>query len=59
MEMREPDDRRRGRQPKYESLVMLADERFVLTLRLPSGEVIDVPLGPLPREMPLPPDGAP
>ena len=32
-------------QPKYESLVMLADDRFALTVRLPSGEMIEVPLG--------------
>jgi hypothetical protein len=43
-------------QPKYEALAMRDDDRFVLTVRLPSGEQIDIPLGPLPREMPLPPD---
>ena len=43
-------------QPKFTALAMRYDDRFVLTVRLPSGEVIDVPLGPLPREMPLPPD---
>jgi hypothetical protein len=46
-------------QPKFEAVAMRDDERFVLTVRLPSGEVIDVPLGPLPPEMPLPPDDAP
>jgi hypothetical protein len=40
-------------QPKFEALAMRDEDRFVLTVRLPSGEVIDVPLGPLPREMPL------
>ena len=43
-------------QPKFEALAMRDDDRFVLTVRLPSGEQIDVPLGPLPREMPLPPE---
>ena len=45
MEMREPDDPGRGRQPKYEALVMRGEDRFALTVRLPSGETIDVPLG--------------
>ena len=42
-------------QPKYEA-VALREDRFVLTVRLPSGETVDIPLGPLPREMPLPDD---
>ena len=42
-------------QPKYEA-VALRENRFVLTVRLPSGETIDIPLGPLPLEMPLPDD---
>ena len=45
MQMREPDDPGRGRQPKYEALVMRDEDRFALTVRLPSGETIDVPLG--------------
>jgi len=39
------DDPWRGRQPRYESLVMRGPRRFALTARLPSGERIDVPLG--------------
>jgi hypothetical protein len=49
-------DARFEAQPKYEALALRDDDQFVLTVRLPSGEDIDVPLGPLPREMPLPPD---
>jgi hypothetical protein len=43
-------------QPKYESVALRDDDRFVLIARLPSGETIDIPLGPLPRELPLPDD---
>ena len=49
-EMREPQDPSRGHQPKYESLVMLGDDSFALTARLPSGETIEIPLG---RKLPL------
>ena len=59
MEMREPDDRRRGRQPKYESLVMLDDDRFALTARLPSGETVEVPIGPFWLGAPEPPTDEP
>ncbi len=57
MEMREPDDLWRGRQPKYEALVMRGEDRFALTVRLPSGETIDVPLGRFWLEAPEPPIG--
>ena len=43
-------------QPKFEAVALRDDDRFVLTARLPSGETIDIPLGPLPREMPPPDD---
>ena len=39
------DDPWHGHQPKYEALVMRGEDRFALTVRLPSGETIDVPLG--------------
>ena len=39
------DDPWQSHQPKYESLVMLADDRFALTARLPSGATIEIPLG--------------
>jgi hypothetical protein len=44
---RESDDPWRGRQPKYEKLVMKGPGNFGRTTQLPSGEPIFVPLGPL------------
>lgn len=44
-ERRDPDDSWRE-QPKYERLVMRGEDRFVLAGRLPSGEVVERPLGP-------------
>jgi len=44
IEFREPDDQWGGRQPKFESLVMRGPRRFALTVRLLSGERVDVPL---------------
>jgi hypothetical protein len=48
---RESEDPWRGRQPKYEKLVMRGPRRFALTTRLPTGESIDVPLGRLTFEI--------
>jgi hypothetical protein len=42
--MRESDDPWRGRQPKYERLVMKGPRSFGMTTRLPSGEPIFVRL---------------
>lgn len=39
------DDPWHGHQPKYERLVMHGTDQFALTARLPSGELIDIPLG--------------
>jgi hypothetical protein len=54
-EMVEPLDPWRGRQPKYEKLVMRDLNHFFLKTKLPWGRPIAVQLGRLPREMPLPP----
>lgn len=43
--MREALDPWRGRQPRYEKLVMAGPQAFHLVARLPSGERIAVPLG--------------
>ena len=44
-ERRESDDPWRGRQPKYEKLVMRGPDRFFAATRLPSGRRIMVRLG--------------
>lgn len=44
-ESREPRDPWRGRQPKYEKLVMHGPRHFAAVARLPSGERVEVRLG--------------
>ena len=46
IEIREPVDPWRGRQPRFEKLVFRAPARFELVGRLSTGEPISVRLGP-------------
>jgi hypothetical protein len=55
-EMAEPPDPWRGRQPKFDKLVMRDASHFFLVAKLPSGEPVLMQLGPLPPQMPLPQD---
>jgi hypothetical protein len=47
IEKQEPPDPWKGRQPRYEKLVMAGPDQFHLVTRLPSGEPINVPLAPM------------
>ncbi|HEY2603785.1 MAG TPA: hypothetical protein VGI67_19655 [Thermoleophilaceae bacterium] len=45
-ERREPDDSNRRAQPRYKSLVKRGPREYYLTATLPSGEPVEVKLGP-------------